>query len=196
MKYKDLTLGKVEAVVNKMGGIEGMEKFLRGETNLSFPNGKRAWTIWKTIRIGNFTNVIDLSNSLNKNEVNFDSIETLLDKSFKINPEKDVDLVLVSLKDLGIEGPIVWKGMLEKAEKLGLSVCPSEVGLQLRLQYRDQQSGEVLILGMFGLIDSFDESYHVFTVWNGEYGLCIDSLDPIEEINMYEDACFVFMIEK
>ncbi|HVY73115.1 MAG TPA: hypothetical protein VG984_03670 [Candidatus Paceibacterota bacterium] len=35
MKYPNLEWGKMEAVVNKLGGIEGMEAFLRGETILA-----------------------------------------------------------------------------------------------------------------------------------------------------------------
>ena len=31
MKYHDLTLGQVEAVVNKLGGPDGVKRFLRGE---------------------------------------------------------------------------------------------------------------------------------------------------------------------
>lgn len=33
-KYKDLNLGKIEAVFNKLGGIEGADRFLRGELEL------------------------------------------------------------------------------------------------------------------------------------------------------------------
>ena len=72
-KYKDVDFGTAEAVFNKLGGKEGIKDFLSGKTVLSFPNGKRAWPVWKTIKIGNFSNVVDLSNSLNKNEINFDS---------------------------------------------------------------------------------------------------------------------------
>ena len=32
MKYGKLTLGQVEAVVNKLGGMEGVKRFLSGET--------------------------------------------------------------------------------------------------------------------------------------------------------------------
>jgi len=31
MKYGNLTLGQIEAIVNKLGGIEGVQKFLSGE---------------------------------------------------------------------------------------------------------------------------------------------------------------------
>jgi len=34
MKYGTLTLGQVEAVMNKLGGMEGVEKFLRGEVEV------------------------------------------------------------------------------------------------------------------------------------------------------------------
>ncbi|PCI89444.1 hypothetical protein COB18_03970 [Candidatus Kaiserbacteria bacterium] len=35
MKYGELTLGHVEAVVNKLGGMEGVQKFLSGELTVS-----------------------------------------------------------------------------------------------------------------------------------------------------------------
>ena len=35
MKYGDLSLGQIEAVVNKLGGMDGVNKFLRGELIVS-----------------------------------------------------------------------------------------------------------------------------------------------------------------
>lgn len=35
MKYNDLTLGKIEAVVNKLGGIDAVDRFLRGDLAVS-----------------------------------------------------------------------------------------------------------------------------------------------------------------
>lgn len=37
MKYGDLNLGQIEAVVNKLGGMDGLSKFLRGELIVSEP---------------------------------------------------------------------------------------------------------------------------------------------------------------
>lgn len=34
MKYGELTLGQIEALVNKHGGIEGVQRFLRGESKV------------------------------------------------------------------------------------------------------------------------------------------------------------------
>jgi len=41
MKYGELSLGQIEAVVNKLGGMEGMSKFLRGELIVSEPT--KSW---------------------------------------------------------------------------------------------------------------------------------------------------------
>lgn len=41
MKYGDLNLGQIEAVVNKLGGMDGVNKFLRGELIVSEP--ARRW---------------------------------------------------------------------------------------------------------------------------------------------------------
>jgi hypothetical protein len=37
MKYSDITLGKIEAVINKLGGMEGVEKFLSGDLSVCKP---------------------------------------------------------------------------------------------------------------------------------------------------------------
>lgn len=41
MKYPNITLGRVEAVWNKLGGMEGVERFLRGELVVS--ESARSW---------------------------------------------------------------------------------------------------------------------------------------------------------
>lgn len=41
MKYGKLNIGQIEAIVNNLGGMEGVEKFLRGEITVS--ETKRAW---------------------------------------------------------------------------------------------------------------------------------------------------------
>lgn len=41
MKYSEMTFGRMEAVINKLGGMEGVDKLLRGELTLTEP--KRNW---------------------------------------------------------------------------------------------------------------------------------------------------------
>lgn len=40
MKYGELNLGQIEAIVNKLGGMEGALRFLRGETLITEPERK------------------------------------------------------------------------------------------------------------------------------------------------------------
>ena len=41
MKYGELNLGQIEAVINKLGGMDGVNRFLRGELSVSEPT--RSW---------------------------------------------------------------------------------------------------------------------------------------------------------
>ena len=34
MKYNDFSLGQIEAVFNKLGGVHGVQRFLRGATTV------------------------------------------------------------------------------------------------------------------------------------------------------------------
>lgn len=60
----------------------------------------------------------------------------------------DVELVNVSVAELGFADGATLLDIQAKADKLGLDPCPAEVGPQLRLQYADQPKGEWLIIAM------------------------------------------------
>ncbi|MEK7086815.1 MAG: hypothetical protein AAB935_00975, partial [Patescibacteria group bacterium] len=50
MKYPNITLGHVEAVWNKLGGEDGVNRLLRGETVVRAV--EFSFRVWKTIRLG------------------------------------------------------------------------------------------------------------------------------------------------
>ena len=194
-KYANLTLGEIEAVVNKLGGMDGVEKFLQEDVVLSYLDGRRVWEVWMSIEIGHFTKPEEISLALASGRFDFESAESLLNESFPIFPRRrEVCLVLVSFKDLGLDSSAKWHDVLERAQKLGLCVCPPEVGPQLRLQYIEQEAGEVLFIGMHGLVDSHDDSYHIFNVWADAEKKHLDTVDPLNEIGMYDDGVFVFVL--
>ena len=195
-KYKDLTLGKIEALVNKIGGVEGAEKFLKGETVVAYPDGKRFWRIWKTIDLGTFKNVRELSTALHKERIDTDEIGFVLDEKFPLNiTEEKADLVRVSLEDLGLDGHTTWREFIERAEKLGLKACRPEVGPQLSLQY-DMPEGEVLIIGMYAYTDLSDKPLNVFDLYTVEDKKCLSFFDPLTDMEMYDNASFVFELPK
>jgi hypothetical protein len=79
-----------------------------------------------------------------------DLASDLLDKPvFTVSREaKEVELVIVSVADLGFKKAGTRKDIYARATELGLVLCPAEVGPQLRLQYPEQAKGEWLFIGM------------------------------------------------
>lgn len=52
-----------------------------------------------------------------------------------------VDLVILSVADLGFKEGAAYKDVCACAKRLGLQVCPAELGLALRLSFKDQTPG-------------------------------------------------------
>jgi hypothetical protein len=75
--------------------------------------------------------------------------------------EKEVELVIVSVAQLGFKDGAVRANIYRRAQELGLDLCSIEVGPQLRLQYKDQPKGQWLLIGMEPLTDS-DGNLSVF----------------------------------
>jgi hypothetical protein len=65
MKYTSLDLGTIEAVVNKLGGMEGVRRFLCGELSLNIPQ----FATWKTVKIGVHKNLGAITTMLTKFKV-------------------------------------------------------------------------------------------------------------------------------
>lgn len=86
------------------------------------------------------------------------------------NTEMELDLVNISVAELGFKDGATRKEIYERAIQFGLELCPAEVGPQLRLQYKDQPKGERLIIAMEPIAVS-DGHLYVFNVEHGYDGL-------------------------
>jgi hypothetical protein len=92
------------------------------------------------------------------------------DLAFRVaETETEVELVVVSNKELGFRRGATVKETYARAKKLGLNLCPNEVGPQLCLQYEDQPRDESLLVAMKPIIDSEGE-LHMFHVKQGDRG--------------------------
>jgi hypothetical protein len=149
MKYAKLDLGTIEAVINKLGGMEGVERFLRDELVVKMP--ERVWKTWKTVKIGTFKNVDEIRQAL-KAGGHFigDWANDILGKpAFKVSEtEQDVELVNVSVEELGFKQGACYADICKRALELGLDLCLAEVGPQLRLQWKDQSKGTYVVVAM------------------------------------------------
>jgi hypothetical protein len=152
MKYNDLNFGQIEAVINKLGGMKGINNFLSGRTKIVNTN-ECPFNVWKTIKIGNLKNNDRLMNKLSNyfqssNRSDNDGFRDLIQSpNFEISSEKkDIELVKVSMTELGfnLDEDIFFKDFCKRISELGLEFCPDEVAIQLRFQYQDQQVDEEL----------------------------------------------------
>jgi len=163
MKYGELTLGQTEAIVNKLGGMEGVKRFLSGE--LVVKELERQFKIWRTVKLGSgLKTADDFRKALNDNGFRVSSWADDILPAFTVATEAtEVDLVKVTVSELGFKKGARRDQIYERAKELGLELCPPEVGPQLRLQYKDQPNEEWIFVGMEPITDS-DGDLSVFCV--------------------------------
>ncbi len=143
MKYGKLTLGEMEAIVNKLGGMAGVMRLLSGESVIK--KRKCRFKVWKTIELGTgLKTAKDFRLALKDGKFRIDNFvsKILGTPAFTVATEKTkIDLVKVTVAELGFKKDIGGDQIYRRAQELGLELCSSEVGPQLRLQYPDQPCG-------------------------------------------------------
>jgi len=140
----------------------------------------RQWNVWRTIKLGTGLRTAgEFGIALKQAECRIgDRGNDILGKpAFTASEtEMEVDLVNVSVADLGFKDGAIRKDIYRRAIELGLELCPAEVGPQLRLQYRDQPKGEWLLVAMEPITDS-DGGPGLFGVERGGRGLWLGAGD-------------------
>ena len=200
MKYNDFSLGQVEAVFNKLGGAEGVMEFLSGKTMVvKVPfDGKTTFNVWKTIKLGTHKDADALRKAMKK--ANFtigDWANDILSKSaFTVaSAEEEIQLVNMSVAELGFKDGATYGNICSKAKELGLELCPNEVGPQLRLQYKDQPKGEYLRIAMEPITDS-DGNLGIFSVEHDGGGLWLNGSNGLSGNFWGAYNRFVFRLRK
>lgn len=197
MKYGELTLGQVEALVNKLGGMEGVQRFLSGELLVSAT--AKVWKTWKTIQLGTgLQTADDFRKAVKKAGMKIgDWANDILGKPAFTATESvtEVELVVASVAELGFKDGATRKDIYVRAQELGLDLCPAEVGPQLRLQYTDQPNREWLIIAMEPITDS-DGDLGLFDVEHGGDGCFLDANGGDPDGFWHGGSRFVFLRRK
>ncbi len=174
MKYSNITLGKIEAVWNKLGGEDGVEKFLRGELvvqpvieKLDFivsvdRNNEMSYPGW----IEKVIHENMKKNGPNKYDVR--SLELLLHENqknglistkeiYEYIQEKNILENCLGLSDLLAiqkKGIIVFNTIFQGKSVIGWrSIAKNSIGGDMRFPYLIEKEGEVkLIWGWPGFL--------------------------------------------
>jgi len=109
--------------------------------------------VWKRITLGTGIDADGYRKAIKAKKMRIgDYANDILGKpTFSVATEEEeveLDLVVVSVAELGFPKGAKLKDIFARAKEKGLHLCPNQVGPELRLQYEDQPKDEWLLIGM------------------------------------------------
>lgn len=151
---------------------ENLQEFLKNPDKV-MASIVSTFKVWKTLKLGTgLSTAADFRAALKRggNKIGDWANDILGKPAFTaVSQETEVDLVKVTVAELGFKDSATYRQICERAMGFGLELCPAEVGPQLRLQYQDQPFGEWLVIAMEPIADS-DGDLFVFYVEHDDDG--------------------------
>ena len=176
---KDLTHGQTNALVKNLMGqmgvsdpVEAIRRINSGEwvvTKAELP----AFSTWKQVTVGNLGNAETARKQLEAAGIKIgDWGNDILGRATFEETKMSLDLVRVSVKELGLETSATTAEIYAAAQRHGLSLCPAEVAPQLWLQYPDLlPRGEWSLVAMEAIVDSGGnrDVFHLVHIVDGRW---------------------------
>jgi hypothetical protein len=99
------------------------------------------------------------------------------------------------VKDLGLPDRAQVDEVYQRAESLGLELCPADTAINLRLQ---NPTSESMNIAMESIADAFGRRrIFVFDITSGaDFKLCLGSTPTVSDLGCLEDDQFVFRLPK
>lgn len=155
-----------------------------------------AFPTWKTITLGGHKDSAAYHVALQAGDYRIGNYTSqLLAKTPIAATETQVDLVCLTVREMGFLRGATTAEIYTWAEAHGLKKCPAEVGPALRLAYADQPSGEHIRVGMEPIADS-DGDLRVFIVGNNGLVRWLDAdwTGPVYRAKLwYPEYVWVFL---
>src|SRR3989344_2730916 len=164
--------GLLNDLNDKLGGENGdrwRDKLANMLREATFPT-------WRKLQIGLLRSVESYRALLTEDGFRIsDYASQILNKVKLVKVLTTLELVVVSVAELGFLEGATFAQIVERARQLGLELCPAEVGPALRLAYKDQPKGEWLRIAMEPVAGS-DGRLFVFFVGCDDDGLWLRTL--------------------
>jgi hypothetical protein len=139
---------------------------------------KPEFKTWKTIKIGTrLKTPYDFREALESAGMKIGdwAYDIMCEPAFTvITGKKEFELVVVTVAELGFKDGATRKDIYARAKKLGLNLCPPEIGPRLRLKYTDQPMNDFLVIAMKA-IKGLDGIYSLFYLKHNVDGLWLIS---------------------
>jgi hypothetical protein len=110
------------------------------------------------------------------------------------NPE-EATLIRLTVADLGFKNSTTTDQIYERAQILGLELCPADTGPNYRLKYRNQPLNEWIYMGMKQITDSLGYP-RVFALARRDDGLRLDIYRAKPVYGWSPSFEFVFRLRK
>ena len=151
--------------------------------------------IWKAVDLGAYHDA-NAARDAFRTTPDLIHIDSWADQSLNrisfLQTDTPLNLVLTTVSDLGFgEDGASLKDIYERASRLGLGLCPAELGPALRLAYLDQPLGEYLRIAMQPVARS-DGKATEFVVAKGLAGLLLIGEDVRDDLVLAGDTRMVF----
>jgi hypothetical protein len=154
--------------------------------------------IWRTTTLGSHKGVDSYRDALDAAKMKIgDAADEILGRPafYYVRQKTEVELTLVSVAELGVEKESPLSEVYQQATQFGLTLCPAEVGPQLRLDYRDQPVGESLLIAMEPVKTYYGEPT-ILSLMNFGSGLALVGSDGRAESMVSGYLRFVFALPK
>lgn len=165
------------------------------KTRIGF-SGLYEFPIWKAVDLGvhHDANAVRDAFRTTPDLIHIDYwADQILNRIAFLQTDTRFNLVLTTVSDLGFgEDGASLKDIYERASRLGLALCPAELGPALRLAYLDQPLGEYLRIAMRPVARS-DGKVTDFVVAKGLAGLLLIGDDVRDDLVLAGDARMVFV---
>jgi hypothetical protein len=151
---------------------------------------------WKTVMLGTHESANQLRAAFTLGKFRISEYASRVLKSTPITDVPiELELLRVSVRDLGFFHGATSEEIYHRATELGLSLCPAEVGPQLRLHYANQQMKEYLLVGMDPMPDPEGE-LTIFVVNCDAGGSWLNATDGRPERMWHGDGTWIFVRRK
>lgn len=131
--------------------------------------GQTQFPIWKTIKLGTEKTPDEYRKALKEAGYRIgDWANDILNKVVVSAQVSEVDLVNISVGELGFAEGAQYQDICARAVEMGSELCPAEVGPALRLTYKDQPPDEWLRVAMEAIVEL--EGYRGIFAVDGGYG--------------------------
>ena len=106
---------------------------------------------------------------------------------------EEATLIRLTVADLGFKTNATTNQVFERAQALGLELCPLDTGPNYRLKYRNQPLNECIYVGMKQITDS-DGRLSVFSLERIDDGLWLDDDEALPGSGWHPGCKFVFRL--